>query len=199
MDTFFQDKICDGGLSEQFLSFLDQLDNIKPPERNPQDFVIDPLTTSRAIKSRDPNMANIFTPMELDFYNQMCKARTSFAEGNNWLRVFLRVRLLMCFVLNLCEQCCCVLCVELHDGVCAAVCLVCLLMWCVPVHTNTQCCTLQARVMCVDTRVCVLLCFVCLLPCCVPVHTNTQHFTLQACVMCVETRCCVLLVCCCGV
>ena len=77
-----------GSLSDRVLKYLDKLDNIVPAERDDGDFVVDPFSTSRTIRVRDHNLGNLFTPVELEFYNRVCKSRLSNAEGDNWLKLF---------------------------------------------------------------------------------------------------------------
>jgi hypothetical protein len=94
IQTFFQDRVASGGLSQAFCDCLDKLDNIKPKVRNEEDFIVDPLSTSRSIKTRDPNLLNIFTPVELELYNLHTRQRQSNRDGEDWLRYSKKVCIL---------------------------------------------------------------------------------------------------------
>ena len=86
----------DGGLSEESLLFLDLLDDPSSSQpRQASDFVLDPLTCGKTVKTRNPDLALVFgNQSELDYWRICTEFRLSTFNSNRLLKAVTKVRFL---------------------------------------------------------------------------------------------------------
>jgi hypothetical protein len=92
MESFFEESVHAGGLSERCLRSLDVLDRFQEAPIKNSDTVIDPLTTSDPIKVRNSDLGRVFgSASELEVYHQILRSKCSTREANEWLRIITKV------------------------------------------------------------------------------------------------------------
>lgn len=94
-----------GGLSEaskEALRSFNVPESARPAPRSAEDFVVDPSTCDRPIRTRNPDLASIFkNSSELEFYQHTTTHRCSLFESNQLLKMITKVST-VCTVCTVC-------------------------------------------------------------------------------------------------